>query len=312
MSTTSKSPRKVALVALAVGREALPLYSHLCSPKKFTQPQLFACLVLKSFHKTDYRGIAEILAENSDLRQTLGLKKVPHFTTLQKAAQRLLCSGPVQALLDQTVHRAGPRAKRNGRRPTVKRAALDSSGFQAEHVSAYYARRKAKDGTSSQETTYKTFPKLAVLCDCDTHLILAAAASRGPSPDITHFEALLCQALGRCRIETLYADAGYDAEWVHDVGRRDLGVRTVIPAWSGRPTDKPPTGRWRKVMRERIHLTNYGQRWQDETVMSMLKRRQGDAVNAHTYWSQCRALMLKAVTHNVLMLYAPSESAAAA
>jgi len=31
------------------------------------------------------------------------------------------------------------------------------------------------------------------------------------------------------------------------------------------------------------------------------------AVNATTYWSQCRALMLKAVTHNVLILYAPTE-----
>ncbi|KKM11148.1 hypothetical protein LCGC14_1721290 [marine sediment metagenome] len=61
MSTTSKSPRKVALVALDIGREALPRYSHLCSPKKFTQPQLFACLVLKEFFRTDYRGIMGML-----------------------------------------------------------------------------------------------------------------------------------------------------------------------------------------------------------------------------------------------------------
>jgi len=38
MSRTSKSPRKVALVALDVGTDALSPYSHLCSPKNFTQP----------------------------------------------------------------------------------------------------------------------------------------------------------------------------------------------------------------------------------------------------------------------------------
>ena len=64
MSTTSKSPRKVALVALGIGKEALPAYCHRFSPKVFTQPHLFACLVLKEFFKTDYRGIMGILGES--------------------------------------------------------------------------------------------------------------------------------------------------------------------------------------------------------------------------------------------------------
>jgi hypothetical protein len=50
---TSKSPRKVAMVALAAGKEAFSDFSHLYSPKKFTQPQLFACLVPKEFEKKD-------------------------------------------------------------------------------------------------------------------------------------------------------------------------------------------------------------------------------------------------------------------
>jgi len=311
MSTTCKSPRKVAQVALEVGTDALKRYSHRFSPKKFTQPQLFACLVLKEFYKTDYRGIAAILADNSDLRRTLGLKHVPHFTTIQKAGRRLLRNAPAQNLLDQTLRHARPRAKRTARRTGVKRAALDASGFEAQHVSHYFVRRRAKGGRAWQSTTYKRFPKLGVLCDCQSHLILAAVPGRGPSPDITHFEAALCQALRRSRPQTLYADAGYDAEWVHDVARRDLGVRTIIPPRIGRPTDKAPSGRWRKVMSERIHLTNYGQRWQDETVFSMIKRRQGSAVNAMTYWSPCRGLMLKAITHNILILYAPGEPAEA-
>ena len=108
MSTTSKSPRKVADAALAVGKDALADYSHRFSPRKFTQPQLLVCLVLKEFYKTDYRGITAILADNSSLCRAIGLKKVPHYTTVQKAGQRLLRSGPVRQLLTATMRRVRP------------------------------------------------------------------------------------------------------------------------------------------------------------------------------------------------------------
>ena len=45
-----------------------------------------------------------------------------------------------------------------------------------------------------------------------------------------------------------------------------------------------------------------GQRWQVKTVFSMIKRRLGAALNAKTYWSQCRALMLKVITHNIMLI----------
>ena len=76
-----------------------------------------------------------------------------------------------------------------------------------------------------------------------------------PLADITHFEQALVAATGRVRLETLYADPGYDAEWVHVVGRDMLDVRTIIPAQIGRPTDKPPTGDYRRLISQRIHLT---------------------------------------------------------
>ena len=303
MSTTSKSPRKVALAALDVGTEALPAYSHVFSPKKFTQPQLFACLVLKEFFRTDYRGIAVILTDTPGLREAIGLKRVPHWTTLHKASQRLLANAPAQKLLDATVARCRPR-RRSKRRPRVRRSAVDSSGFEAHHTSHYFVRRREKGGKRWQSTTYKRFPKLALLCDCWNHTVLAAIPGRGPGPDITHFERIVRQAGSRVRMETLLADAGYDAEWVHEMARDELGIRSLIPPKIGRPTDKTPTGYYRRLMTQRLHRTTYGQRWQVETVFSMIKRRLGSAVNARSYWSQCRALMLKAIAHNVLILYA--------
>ena len=94
MSTTSKSPRKVMAVAYATAQRALLAYSHRFSPKKFTQHQLFACLVLREFLKTDYRGVCQTLADRADLRAAIELTRVPHWTTLQKAADRLLKKTP--------------------------------------------------------------------------------------------------------------------------------------------------------------------------------------------------------------------------
>lgn len=140
-----------------------------------------------------------ILADTPSLCDAIGLKKIPHWTTLQKASRRLLCSAAVQALLDVTVASAQPR-RRGKRRPRVKRSAVDSSGFEAHHTSRYFVRRRAKGRKDWQKTTYKTFPKLALLADCSNHLVLAAIAERGPGPDITHFERIVCQAVPRARM----------------------------------------------------------------------------------------------------------------
>ena len=51
----TKSAIALVEVALEVGREALPTYANKFSRKDYTQPQLFAILVLRKFLKTDYR-----------------------------------------------------------------------------------------------------------------------------------------------------------------------------------------------------------------------------------------------------------------
>lgn len=92
--TMTKSPLALAREALSVGQAGLPLYGSVRSRHDFTLPQLFAMLVLREFFKTDYRGMVQLLEDLSDLREVLGLKKAPHFTTLQKAKQRLEKGGP--------------------------------------------------------------------------------------------------------------------------------------------------------------------------------------------------------------------------
>jgi hypothetical protein len=94
MSKTTKDPIALARAALKAGKAALPDYSNLKSPHKFTQPQLFAILALRQFLKTDYRGVVQVLREWSDLRQVLGLAEVPNYSTLCYAERRLLKKTP--------------------------------------------------------------------------------------------------------------------------------------------------------------------------------------------------------------------------
>jgi Transposase DDE domain len=241
--TTSKSPRRVIQVAYDAARQALPAHRHKFSPKKFTQHQLLACLALKEFSKLDYRGLAGHLADNPDLARVIELHVIPHFTTFQKAAERLLKAKPGRAMFDAVLAIA---LRRKVRKRRVPLAAIDGTGLESRHVSRYYVKRRAKGGAGTQETSYSKYPKVVLVTDCGTHLVLAAATGRGPGSDLVQFKAALKDAASRARVGTLLADADYDAEWVHEHARDDYGIRTVIPAERGRPSDKPPAGRWRR------------------------------------------------------------------
>jgi len=296
MSITSKSPTAVLRAALDVARQSLPAYSHRYSPKKFTQHQLFACLVLKNFLKSDYRGVTAQLQDCSSLRDVLGLQHVPHYTTLQKAARRLLVSVPAKKLLDATVR------QQLGRRERVPLAAIDSTGLECTAASGYFVRRRAHCSGPWKTMVYHRYPKLGVICDIASHFILAYDTRRGPKPDVAEFKSLLDDALTRVRLTSIVADAGYDSESNHCHARQDRHVRTVIPAKCGRPTHKPAKGRHRRLMQVRFNADAYCQRAQVETVMSMIKRRQGTHVRGATYHSQCRDLRLMVLTHNVMIL----------
>jgi hypothetical protein len=290
-------PRKVLVTAWRVATKVLPAYSHRFSPKKFTQHQLFACLVLKAFLKTDYRGLAAHLSDCPSLCEAIELNRVPHFTTLHKAARRLLQSRHIDRLLDETVHRM------MGRRRRVRLAAIDSTGMESRHASRYFIRRRSREPNLWQTTQYTRYPKLGMLVDCSNHLILGYLTDQGPKPDIQDLQPTLRHTTPRVRLEWLTADAGYDSESNHRLCREQHDIRSLIPPKHGRPTKKPAKGRYRRLMQTRFNKSRYGQRWQVETVVSMIKRRLGPATTGRSYWSRRRDLMLMTLTHNIMILW---------
>ena len=197
----------------------------------------------------------------------------------------------------------------------MKDAAIDTTGLEDRATSHHYRQRrqetaqtaKNKGETASARQSKSSFPKLALLCDCLSHLTLSLATGRGPGADHGYFKPLLDDAATRFTIARLLADAGFDSESHHAYARDEHGVVAIIPAQIGRPTAKPPTGKHRRRMKQQWHRYRkcYGQRWAVETVNSMLKRLIGSALRAVTHWNRCREMVLRLLTLNIMIVAGP-------
>lgn len=189
--------------------------------------------------------------------------------------------------------------------------------FESHHVSRHYenrcqqSQRKGKGPNAPAVNRHrsainKRLPKLALAVHAASHLILAVEVSTGTGSDSPHFAPLMLEAARRMPLTFALADAGFDSEDNHRLARQELGVRSLIPATIGRPGANGPTGHYRRLMRRRFQggsdKEHYGQRWQAETVNSMLKRNLSSACRARTPLGRHRDMLLRAVTHNIMIV----------
>ncbi len=145
-----------------------------------------------------------------------------------------------------------------------------------------------------------------------SHFLLSAHVSQGPSQDSPQFKPAARAAAGRCTLDTLLGDSGYDAEHNHAYGRGRLKVRsTVFPLNRRNQGRKWPKTRYRRQMKRRFRKQPrgsrstrvYGQRWQVESGWSRQKRLLGSALRARKWVNQKKEILLRVLTHN-LMLWA--------
>jgi hypothetical protein len=161
--------------------------------------------------------------------------------------------------------------------------------LESHHVSHYFTRRCGRHRAHDKAR----YPKLSALCDTRRPLVLGVVVDRGPKPDHCEFAATVRDAYGRQPFATLLGDAGYDSEPAHRFCREQLGVRSLFPLnRSGRRRRDGQPGRlgglYRRQLARRFPRKTYGQRWQIETVFSMVKRLPGSALRGRTVHSQRR------------------------
>jgi hypothetical protein len=320
---TSRSPWKVLRDAHGFALKVWPnLYSGPWSRHDFTLPQLFACLVVREQLKLSYRKAEALLRDAPHWLAVIGMTRAPDHNTLWRAFALVGATRRVNRMLDLMAE-AFARAKLLRALTAINPLTIDSTCFEERHRSRHYERAcrkmKLRDGgkyaekvdpaevNASRSRKARRMPKLALAVASGRHLVLAARARTGTGSDSPDFQPLLYRAWRRANVKAVVADPGFDSEDNHRAARLDMGVRSVIPPDIGRPSDKPPAGRFRRLMRQRFDRKadrrTYGQRAQSETVNSMMKRNFGDALRSIRATRREQEMLLRALTHN-LMLYA--------
>jgi len=242
-------------------------YSHPKSPKKFTQAQLMTCLILRAYLKTTYRGVIDVLDASEKLQKCLGLKRLPHYSTLKYFADRSDTLAIVDAMLGDIVRQV---VEQSG--DADDEVAIDSTGVDSTSASAYFCTRSGR--------RRKKYVKLSLCVTCGTMLPASLVLSWGPCNDKAVARPLLEKARAVLQPKTMFADAGYDAEWVHEYCRDDWGVKSWIPPAVHRK-DGGINGKYRsKMTPRRLKRNGYGRRWIVESFMSGLKRTTGSMLLA--------------------------------
>lgn len=218
------------------------------------------CLVLRAYLKTTYRGIIEILETSGQLRKRLGMDRLPHYSTLKRFADRAVVPDVIESILTQILQEVDF--------PTDE-VAIDSTGLETTSASAHY---KTRSGRPRQQ-----YVKVSLAVTCGSILAASLVVDWGPRNDKAEAPQLLEQTAEKLQPKSLFADAGYDAEWVHEFCYDTWGVRSYIPPAVHR-ADGGVNGRYRSRM---LKLPKqYGRRWHVETFISGLKRTTGATLQA--------------------------------
>jgi hypothetical protein len=258
---------RIADMAMRLGQRYLADYGATRSRHDFTQRQLMTCLILRVYLKTTYRGVLDLLATSNTLRERMGMTdKLPHFTTLQKFSTR----SQVLAIAQKLVAEIGQQAVAQA--PEQPELAMDATGLARTTVSDYFTSRRGRK--------FRRWVKVAVVVVTGSLLPVALAIDLKPTHDCVQARTLLAQTQAVVQPAKLYADAGYDAEWIHEHCREQWGVASIIPAVPRR-ADGTAGGKWRAQMTpDYVRQQGYNRRWSVESFFSGLKRTIGSSLSA--------------------------------
>lgn len=247
------------------GHSYMADFGALKSRHDFTQYQLMSCLILKAYLKTTYRGVLDIIASSESLKNTLLFdRKLPHYTTLQKFSAR----SDVMQIAAEIMRRIGKELVDRGGNEAV---ALDSTGLESGVASAHFVARSGH--------TRSRWVKVSVSVVCGVLLPLGMVVDWGPGNDKIQARSLLEQTWANAAPQMLYADAGYDAEWIHKWVHSHDGQSIINPVIHRK--DGTLGGELRSGMtRERLKEARYGRRWNVECFFSALKRKVGSTLSS--------------------------------
>ena len=273
-------------------RARYPLRGSKYANHLYTDHQHVVLLALRQHFRKSYRDFCEMLEVCTEIMDELGLKRVPHWTTLQKFSRRADARRLERLLLAYLVEA----------RLSVLHLAVDSTGFSSTSASTYYTRvledRKSKIGGHRRGVLTRRYMKQTVAVETRKQLIVAVKFRRGPSNDSPDFPRVLKKVLpAGLPVRLVVADKGYDAESNHEYAQEVLGARTMIPVRYRGPGIRVG-GRYRRRNLRDFDEDAYHERAKVETVFSVEKRTMGSHVLARVPSQQHKELIFRAFSYN--------------
>ena len=251
-----------------LARRAIARYSSKLSKRRYTLHQHIVLLCLKVRKNTAYRTLLDELIEMPRVRSALNLQEIPSPSTLCKSFNRL----------DMTVRRVLLNLSVT-LLPIDGVVGIDASGFDRSHASKHYTKRT--------KSTIQQL-KLTPLVDTRVNAIIDSHVTTTREHDSQIAPSLIERNSNEVAI--LLGDKGYDDQKARAVAR-DAGVRPLVKHREFPSLHKP----WNA----RLDADLYGQRSQNETVNSSLKRKYGAFVRSRYWWTQFRELVVGCLTHDV-------------
>lgn len=212
-----------------------------------------------------YRKCEELLILMPAVREALGLREVPRFTTLQAFADRPEIIAFIDGVLASIGRAIATREPQD--------AALDSTGLEVTSASAHVVSRAGRTRTK--------FVKVMLGVLGAAVIPVSLIVDWGPSHDMRQAWALREKMKATCaakHLTMLWGDGAFDCERWHKADREGRGVPSYAPT-TVKSADGHVSGFDRKAFSE-MRPNEYGRRWMCESVNSAVKRIRGSALRS--------------------------------
>ena len=258
----------------------IPKYNSKYSNKIFTNIQHLFLLIAKENTNFDYRKFVESLYD-SKIPKYLSLRRIPHFTTLQKFAKRLEAK-----LLKSLIFMTRNLFKEQG-----TFFGVDSTGMELDHASSHYCKR------IDRVKPVKGFVNLNALSDLHNKIILVTKIRKRRRHDCSDFIPMY-NKVKNLDFDYFVADKGYDSDRNHKAVF-ESGKQSLISLKNKNLSIHKTSGRYRKLAKREFEYGLYTQREITESIFSSFKRKYGSKLRARKYKTQKIELLCKILSYNI-------------
>lgn len=257
----------------------LPLHFNKTGNKEFTNYQRISIIIL--FYRSN-KSLRDFVVEFHESKwiSYLGLKKIPKKSTLHdwlKIFNMKIIRKINKVLLPNN----------------IKLTSIDGTGFDSWQRSRHYEKRAEEIG----KLPPMAYAKAGLFIDVKTQIILDYDLVMSHKHDVKMAEKIF----KRNKIKNIrgLGDKGYDSEHLHEIAREN-GITFYAPV---RKMDKrgykhqKPKGFYRRQCIEKPE--DYGMRWINETVNSVLKRTQVHYLRSKKHFMREREFGWNIILYNI-------------